>query len=77
MSSGNADLTAKEHQFVVIDYMNYRGERRERIVWPLTFVFGKSPFHDDGEQWFMNAMDMETGNYRMFAMKDIHSWKPK
>ncbi len=61
---------------VVIDYTNYRGERRERLVHPKGIWYGESPHHaHEGEQWFLTAFDVEKGKYRDFAMKDIHSWR--
>jgi hypothetical protein len=63
-------MDVDKHKLVIIDYTNYKGERREH-------KFCTSPFHSGEEQWFMFARDIETTLYRMFAMKDIHSWKPK
>lgn len=66
----------KENMKVEIDYMNYRGERRLRKILPLKMLFGLSAFHNEnGPQWFVTAVDLETEQIRTFAMKDIHSWK--
>jgi predicted DNA-binding transcriptional regulator YafY len=61
---------------VIIDYTNHRGERAERLVQPIKIEFNTSEFHD-GEQWFLlaHARDRE-GRIRMFAMNNIHSWRP-
>lgn len=61
--------------FVRIDYTNYRGERQIRIIRPLNIVFENNEWHPD-TQWLLKAEDGEKRQIRMFAMKDIHSWKP-
>lgn len=62
-----------ENRWVMIDYTNYRGERKFYEVWPDKFYFGFSDYHP-GEQWFMLGIVQNKG-YRTFAMKDIHSWE--
>lgn len=59
----------------VIDYTNHRGERGERKIIPMQMFFGASDWHD-GIQWFLRALDVDKGAERVFAMKDIHSWRP-
>ncbi|UYO50316.1 WYL domain-containing protein [Rhodopseudomonas palustris] len=59
----------------LIDYTNWRGERRWRRIVPLRIVFQNSEWHP-APQWIMHAVDVETGAIREFAMKDIHEWKP-
>lgn len=61
---------------VIIDYTNWRGERSLRRILPLETFFGLNEFHP-GEQWLLKAIDVEKNVERVFAMKDIHSWKPK
>lgn len=63
-------------RFVFIDYTNWKGERRERKVYPLRICFGAFPPYHVEPQWLMRAIDLETGQQRHFAMKDIHSWRP-
>lgn len=60
---------------VEIDYTNYKGIRRKRRVRPECIRFGKSAFHK-GAQWFLVGQDVESGDWRGFALNDIHSWKP-
>lgn len=60
---------------VRIDYTNYRGERRERIIAPLELRFEPTERHPE-PQWILYAIDREAGAWRGFAMKDVHSWKP-
>lgn len=65
-----------QEQFVVIDYTNWKGERRERKVIPVLISFGAFPPYHAEPQWVMRAIDLENGAWRHFAMKDIHSWRP-
>lgn len=62
---------------VIIDYTNWRGERRERLVEPLLaepMVWGKSEWHPE-DQWLLQAMDMKDGVVKQWAMSGIHSWR--
>lgn len=61
---------------VVIDYTNYRGERGERLIAPKEMFFGSNEYHTE-PQWLLSAFDPGKGEDRTFAMKDIHSWRPK
>lgn len=57
----------------IIDYTNWRGERRERTVTPISIVFGPTEWHPE-PQWLLEAIDSEKG-LRRFAMANIHSWR--
>jgi predicted DNA-binding transcriptional regulator YafY len=57
-----------------IDYTNYRGERAWREISPLSMFFGSNEWHPE-RQWFLSAIDIEKGQGRTFAMKDIHAWQ--
>lgn len=59
---------------VIIDYTNWRGERRERKIVPKYIAFGSSKHHP-GQQWLLVAKDTEKGEDRTFAMDGIHSWR--
>jgi predicted DNA-binding transcriptional regulator YafY len=61
---------------VVIDYTNWRGDRREREIRPLSsgLQFTKNQWHPD-PQWLLQAVDVESGSVRTFAMRNIHSWR--
>lgn len=61
---------------VVIDYVNYRGERRERVVYPITIAFMATLWHPE-PQWCMLAYDDDKNQLRWFAMKDVRSWRPE
>lgn len=60
---------------VIIDYTNWRGERAKRHIMPIHMWFGHNRFHGDREQWFVEAVDLDKGETRVFAMEKIHSWK--
>ncbi len=62
-------------QVVVIDYTNWRGERSERRIIPNmeSLWFGFNDWHREA-QWLLDAYDVEKGELRTFAMRDIHSW---
>lgn len=60
---------------VEIDYTNWRGERALRKIVPLSVRFENTEWHPD-TQWLLEAVDLERGAVRTFAMRDIHSWKP-
>jgi len=59
---------------VIIDYTNYRGERRKRVIIPHGLIFGSTDWHPK-PQWLLSAEDVEKEEIRHFAMKDIHSWE--
>jgi predicted DNA-binding transcriptional regulator YafY len=59
---------------VLIDYTNWRGERRERRIRPLGLFFENNEWHPD-TQWLLEAVDVESGELRTFALASIHSWK--
>jgi predicted DNA-binding transcriptional regulator YafY len=56
-----------------IIYTNYRGETSVRHVLPGRIWFGESDWHD-GEQWFLEAFDVEKNGERSFALKDVRCW---
>lgn len=63
-----------EKEIVLIDYTNWRGERRWRRIVPQSVQFENSEWHPE-TQWILHAVDIEEGAAREFAMKDIHAWK--
>jgi hypothetical protein len=65
-----------ESKEVIINYTNWRGENGNRTILPLEMFFGLNEFHP-GEQWLLKAIDLDKNMERIFAVKDIHSWKPK
>lgn len=63
-----------ENKKVVIDYTNWKGERRERIITPTLVFWGSTNYHPE-VQWLMNAVDEEKHEQRTFSMSGIHSWR--
>lgn len=63
-------------QHVLIDYTNWRGERSIRPIVPNmeSLWYGFNDWHKEA-QWLLDAYDVEKGDIRTFAMKDIHSWR--
>ena len=53
-----------------ITYRNWRGETRERTIEPKEIWFGATEWHPD-EQWLLKAIDVEKGELRDFALKDV------
>lgn len=60
-------------QRVRILYTNYRGETALRTVVPIRLHFGSTSWHPE-PQWLMDATDVQKGEERTFAMKDIRAW---
>lgn len=54
-------------------YTNHRGEKGWRRIRPIKLWFGDTAWHA-GNQWFLKATDLEKGELRSFAVKDIESW---
>lgn len=52
-------------------YLNYRGEVSVRTVRPLNIYFGSTEWHPE-PQWLLAATDIEKGERRDFAIKDIN-----
>lgn len=51
-------------------YTNWSGETRRRHIRPTKIYFGSNEWHPE-EQWLMDAVDLETGQTRTFAMRDM------
>lgn len=62
---------------VMIDYTNWRGERRVRHVLPFDIAFRSSEWHPT-PQWIVAACDLERDDGKLldFAMASIHAWTP-
>lgn len=62
-------------ELVEIDYTNHRGERRTRRITPLKIMFTDTKWHPE-KQWILLAYDEEKQQPRMFALADVHEWRP-
>lgn len=51
-------------------YTNWRGERRERVIRPISIFFGSNRWHPD-LQWLVVAWDMEKKERRTFALTQM------
>lgn len=60
---------------IMLDYTNWRGERRVRAVIPQAMWFGSTIHHPD-LQWFMQGLDVARSELRDFALKDVHMIAP-
>lgn len=58
---------------VAIDYTNWRGERSIRRIIPGRTWLGTTEHHPD-QQWLLDAIDVDKGGVRTFAMRDIHEF---
>jgi predicted DNA-binding transcriptional regulator YafY len=68
------DRDAVPNAAITIDYTNYRGERGLRRIIPDQISFGSNEWHPE-LQWLLLAWDIEKQADRLFAVRDIHSWK--
>jgi predicted DNA-binding transcriptional regulator YafY len=58
---------------VTVTYRNYRGETAERSIIPIRIWFGSTEWHP-GEQWFLDAFDVNKNAVRSLALRDILDW---
>jgi predicted DNA-binding transcriptional regulator YafY len=68
--TASAVPTDSEAQAVTIRYRNYRGETTIRHIQPSHIWFGSTSWHPE-PQWVLEAIDLEKGAERSFAMSDI------
>ena len=55
---------------VTLTYTNWRGETAERTIIPARVWFGSTDWHPE-PQWLLEAVDVEKGAMRDFALKDF------
>ena len=61
---------------VNIIYTNWKGETRKRTILPIRIEFKSTIWHPE-EQWILVALDLEKGEERSFAIKDIKKWNKR
>lgn len=71
-----ATARAASDRTLTFTYRNWRGEVAERKVVPIHVWFGTTDWHPE-PQWFLNANDLDKGETRDFAMKDIGAASPQ
>ncbi len=64
---------AEDAKAVRILYTNYRGETSLRNIVPEKIWFGATEWHPEN-QWILDGLDLEKGQNRSFAMRDIRAW---
>jgi hypothetical protein len=69
-------MSGFEMKNVRIDYTNWRGERRVRVIRPTGIMMFTATQSHPETQWLMEAFDPEDGKTKYFAVKDMHSWEP-
>jgi hypothetical protein len=68
-------IVAVKETEVLIDYTNWRGERRVRRIRPTgRLLFESNEYHPD-KQYLVEAIDVEVEGLRTFALNNIHSWR--
>lgn len=60
----------RDEQELAFQYKNWRGEFAIRRVIPKKIWFGESEWHE-GNQWFLQAFDIEKSEIRDFALLDM------
>ena len=63
----------QDEKTVRVLYTNYRGETALRTIVPERLFFGSTEWHPE-PQWLVEALDVEKGQNRTFAMKDVRAW---
>jgi len=63
-------------QAVVIDYTNWKGKRRMRMILPKGLVYQSNEWHPR-PQWMIEAVDLSDKEHKgtkFFVIAKIHSW---
>lgn len=60
---------------VTVLYTNYRGEKAERRIRPITIWFGSNEYHSM-PQWLLRAWCFKKSGFRDFALANVHEWRP-
>jgi hypothetical protein len=62
------------NRLVVIDYTNWRGERRAYRIMPLGLFWGSNEWHPT-PQWLVIGREEGRSLRRTYALSNIHSWR--
>jgi hypothetical protein len=57
-------------QIIKVQYTNYRGETAIRTIWPIDISFKSTEYHPE-QQWILRALDVDKGQQRDFALRDM------
>ena len=63
-----------EEQNIEVIYKNWRGEVANRKIIPISITFDSTEWHSE-KQWLLECYDLDRKNTRLYALKDIQSWK--
>lgn len=74
MERGKRRLAEYQEGEVTIDYTNWQGNRSKRRILPHNLTWGKNAYHGPNALWLLESTDLEKGQPRSFALKDIHAW---
>lgn len=61
---------------ISFDYINYRGEDSARNARVTNVYIGSTEYHT-GEQWLVDAIDLDKDEWRVFAAKDMRNMEVK
>ncbi len=67
--------TLSADRIVRVMYTNWRGEKAERVIIPISISWSSTEWHPQ-EQWLLKVWDIERQAYREYALKDIQEWRP-
>jgi predicted DNA-binding transcriptional regulator YafY len=69
-------LDPHSHGMVItVVYTNYNGQTSDRHILPLRIWFGQTQWHPT-PQWLLEAVDIDKGATRNFALRDIKQFAP-
>jgi predicted DNA-binding transcriptional regulator YafY len=60
---------------VLFHYVNHAGKAAEHRVVPVKLWFGSTAWHPY-PQWLLEAVDVDKGALRDFAMSNVSNWRP-
>ena len=55
-------------------YKNWKGKISDREIYPIFIYYGNTEYHK-GNQWLLEAFDIDKNAKRIFALKDILEWR--
>jgi predicted DNA-binding transcriptional regulator YafY len=67
-------ILSNKHIHLLIDYTNYKGERKQYKILPDRIEYTSNEWHPE-EQYILYAFDIERTVHRTFALNNIHSMK--
>lgn len=70
LTNSSLSLPKTETPPLTIRYRNYKGEEATRRIIPLRPWYGSTSFHPT-HQWLLDATDVDKGELRTFAFRDI------